>query len=130
MTNWPLLLSIAQKHLLSRVKQSSVAAMGVTFGIATFIILIGFMTGLNGMLDGLILNRTPHIHIYNDIKPSEKQPIDYYSELKNSLNIVHSVKPKQSQGNGLHSTKEHTAEDDLLTHGAAQCFHHAENLRG
>jgi len=96
-TNYKLLLTISITHLISRVKQSVVAALGVTTGIAAFIILISFMNGLNGMLDGLILNRTPHIHIYNDIKPSENQPIDYYSEFENGFNIVRSIKPKQSQ---------------------------------
>ena len=97
MTNWRLLLTISKTHLLSRAKQSLVAALGVTTGIAAFIILISFMTGLNSMLDGLVLNRTPHIHIYNDIKPSEKQPIDYYKQLENGFNVVSSIKPKQSQ---------------------------------
>lgn len=97
MTNWSVILSIAKTHLLSRKKQTAIAALGVTFGIGTYIIMMSFMTGLNGMLDSLVLNRTPHIHIYNDIKPSEKQPVDFYDEFKNSMNIVHSVKPKQSQ---------------------------------
>jgi len=92
-----LLLSIAKTHLITKIKQSSVAALGVTFGIAAFIILTAFMTGLNSMLDGLVLNRTPHIHLYNEIKPSEKQPIDYLETVQNSLNIVHHVKPKQAQ---------------------------------
>ena len=95
--NWGIILSISKTHLLSRLKQSGTAALGVTFGIGTFIILVSFMTGLNNLLDGLILNRTPHIHIYNEIKPSEKQPIDYASEFSNALNIVHSIKPKFSQ---------------------------------
>jgi len=55
------------------------------------------MTGLNGMLDDLILNQTPHIHIYNEIQPSEKQPIASFDEFKNTFNVVHSVKPKQTQ---------------------------------
>lgn len=97
MINFKVILSIARTHLFSRMKQTSIAALGVTFGISTFIIMMSFMTGLNGMLDSLVLNRTPHIHIYNDIKPSEKQPVDYADELKNSLNIVHSVKPKFTQ---------------------------------
>jgi lipoprotein-releasing system permease protein len=92
-----LLLSIAKTHLLTKLKQTSIAALGVTFGIAAFIILTAFMTGLNGMLDNLVLNRTPHIHIYNEIKQSEIQPTDYLDEAQNSLNIVHHVKPKQSQ---------------------------------
>jgi lipoprotein-releasing system permease protein len=55
------------------------------------------MTGLNGMLDSLILNQTPHIHIYNEIEPSKEQPVDLYKEFENSFNVVHSIKPKQAQ---------------------------------
>jgi len=97
MTNWKTILNISRTHLFTRPKQTIVAALGVTFGIGTFITLVSFMTGLNGMLDGLILNRTPHIRIYNEIEPSEKQPIDLYEAVGNSMNVVHSIKPKQSQ---------------------------------
>jgi lipoprotein-releasing system permease protein len=55
------------------------------------------MTGLNGLLDGLVLNRTPHVRVFNEIKPSSKQPVDLAPEYVNSLNIVHSIKPKNSQ---------------------------------
>jgi len=85
MTNFRILLAISKTHLLSRFKQTATAALGVTFGIGTFIILVSFMTGLNGLLDGLILNRTPHIHLYNEIKQSEKQPIESYLPLKNNF---------------------------------------------
>jgi lipoprotein-releasing system permease protein len=96
-TNWSLILSIAKTHLLTKLKQTSIAALGVTFGIGAYITLVCFMTGLNSMLDDLILNQTPHIHIYNEIKPSKKQPVDLYSEFENSLNVVHSIKPKVTQ---------------------------------
>ena len=95
--NFSIIAGIAKTHLLSRMKQSIVAAMGVMFGIGTFITLVSFMTGLNGLLDGLILNSTPHVHIFNETKPSEKQPIDLYKEFENALNIVHSVQPKKNQ---------------------------------
>lgn len=95
--NWRVILGISKTHLLSRKKQSAIAALGVTFGIGTFITLACFMTGLNGLLDGLILNRTPHVHIYNEIKPSEKQPIDLSEQFMDGLNIVHSIKPQKSQ---------------------------------
>lgn len=95
--NFKLLLSISRTHLWSRKKQSLIAALGVTFGIGTYIIMMSFMTGLNGLLDGLILNRTPHIHLYNEIEPSKKQPIDLYSDYKNKEKIVQSIKPKISQ---------------------------------
>lgn len=90
------ILDITRTHLLSRFKQSSIAALGVTFGIGTFIILMGFMTGLNGLLDGLILNRTPHVRIYNEIKPSEEQPVERSLAFEDAWNIVRSVKPKQT----------------------------------
>jgi lipoprotein-releasing system permease protein len=60
-----LIFSISKTHLLSRKKQSITAAMGVMFGIGTYVIMMGFMEGLNSLLDGLILNRTPHIRLYN-----------------------------------------------------------------
>lgn len=135
MTNWKLLLTISKTHLLSRVKQSVVAALGVTSGISAFIILISFMNGLNGMMDGLILNRTPHIHIYNDIKPSEKQPIDYYSELTDGFNVVRSIKPKQSQVR-IHNAKAlmNSLSNDSRVKGvtsqvAAQVFYVAGSIQ-
>ncbi|MCB0446998.1 MAG: ABC transporter permease [Gelidibacter sp.] len=97
MTNLRIILDITRTHLFTRFKQTSIAALGVTFGIGTFIILVSFMTGLNNMLDGLVLNRTPHIHIYNEIKPSEEQPIDQTEKFKDYFNVIHSVKPKGSQ---------------------------------
>jgi lipoprotein-releasing system permease protein len=95
MNNFRLIIDITKVHLMSRLKQSSIAALGVTFGIGTFIILVSFMTGLNGLLDGLILNRTPHIRMYNELKPSEVQPVQLSEE--NTFNLIHSVKPKSNQ---------------------------------
>lgn len=86
-----LIINISKALLLARWKQTLVAAIGVTFSITMFITLLSFMTGLNIMLDGLILNRTPHVHIYKEILPSEKQPIDYESQ---GHNFISSVKPK------------------------------------
>lgn len=97
MTNWKVILNIAKTHLLTKMKSTITAALGVTFGIGAYITLVSFMTGLNGMLDDLVLNQTPHVHLYNEIEPSKKQPISLYSEFEDALNIVHSVKPKQSQ---------------------------------
>ncbi|MGB5666682.1 MAG: FtsX-like permease family protein [Maribacter sp.] len=97
MTNWKVILNIAKTHLITKMKSTVTASLGVTFGIGAYITLVSFMTGLNGMLDDLVLNQTPHIHLYNEIEPTEKQPISLYSEFENALNVVHSIKPKQSQ---------------------------------
>ena len=73
--NYKLIFSIARSLLMARWKQTLIAAIGVTFSITMFIALLGFMTGLNGLLDGLVLNRTPHIRLFNEIRPSSMQPV-------------------------------------------------------
>ena len=87
----PLIIDIAKSLLLARWRQTLVAAVGVTFGIAMFITLLGFMTGLNDLLDGLILNRTPHVRLFNEIKPTAVQPIDV--AMSNDIHFINSIKP-------------------------------------
>jgi lipoprotein-releasing system permease protein len=94
--NKALLIRIAWQLLRARMKQSLVAAAGVMFGIAMFITLVSFMTGLNKMLDGLILNRAPHVRIYNEIRPAEKQPLERAGDYLASGQFIHSVKPRES----------------------------------
>lgn len=55
------------------------------------------MSGLNGMLDGLILNRTPHIRLYNEIEASKLQPVDASKTHSAQHNFVGSVKPKNER---------------------------------
>jgi len=97
MTNWKVIFSIAKTHLLTKMKSTVTASLGVTFGIGAYITLVSFMTGLNGMLDDLVLNQTPHIHMYNEIEPSAEQPISLYEKFDGGLNVIHSIRPKQSQ---------------------------------
>ena len=88
------ILDISKTHLISKKKQTIIAALGVTFGISMFIVMMGFMTGLNQLLDGLVLNRTPHIQIYNKTDATEIQPVDRFYDLVGNLNYIHSIKPK------------------------------------
>lgn len=74
-----------------------VAAIGVTFSITMFIGLLSFMSGLNGLLDGLILNRTPHILLFNEIKPSALQPIDRSLSFNEFHNFIRSIKPRNQR---------------------------------
>lgn len=98
-------IRIAIGLLRARLKQSVVAAVGVTFGIAMFITLIGFMSGLNGLLDGLILNRTPHVRLYNDIEVSEMQPSQLYVPYKEDMHVIRSVKPRD-RGIGIYDAQK------------------------
>jgi len=88
-----LLADIALALSLARWKQTLIAAVGVTFSITMFITLLGFMNGLNDMLDGLILNRTPHIKLYNELKPSPFQPVQLTAAYKDHYHFIRSVKP-------------------------------------
>ncbi len=88
-----LLRDISSSLVFARWKQTLVAAVGVTFSITMFITLLSFMGGLNAMLDGLVINRTPHIRLYNEIQPRERQPADLSKEYSTTYNFVTSVKP-------------------------------------
>ena len=95
--SWKLILEIAKALMLARIKQTLVAAIGVLFSISMFIALLGFMNGLNSLLDGMILNRTPHIRFYNEIKPNPNQPIELSPEFAADLHSIRSVKPSTSR---------------------------------
>jgi lipoprotein-releasing system permease protein len=91
------IIEIAKALLLARLKQTIVAAVGVTFSVAFFISLLGFMEGLNGLLDGLVLNRTPHIRLYNEIEPSNLQPIQLSKKYSKSYHFIRSIKPTNAR---------------------------------
>jgi lipoprotein-releasing system permease protein len=95
--NGKLIISIAKSLLLARWRQTLVAAVGVTFSITMFVALLSFMAGLNDFLDALLLNRIPHIRLYNEIKPNKNQPINNAKAYKKSYNFIHSVKSNISR---------------------------------
>src|SRR5690554_1053920 len=105
--NSKLILNIAVHLLLARLKQTIVAAGGVDFGIAMFIALVSFMNGLNDLLDGLMLNRTAHVRLYNEIKPTENQPVTKAAKYKDHINFIGSVKPKDI-GKSIYNSKSIT----------------------
>jgi lipoprotein-releasing system permease protein len=92
-----LISSVSQSLLLARWKQTLVAAIGVTVRITMVLTLLSFMTGLNDLLDGLILNRTAHVRWYNEIQPSKYQPVNLSSKHKGYYNFIRSIKPKNER---------------------------------
>lgn len=60
-------LKISRAHLTSRVKQTMVAILSVTFGISMYIFMNGFMSGVNDTQTELAFSTLAHIHIYNDL---------------------------------------------------------------
>lgn len=128
------ILGISRTHLLTRLRQSVIAALGVTFGITMFITLVSFMTGLNNMLDGLVTNRTPHILLYNKVKPTELQPVDLFPSLSGGWNIVSSVRPvagRKELYNALpvmHVLREDERVADVSPKVRAQVFYNAGDI--
>jgi lipoprotein-releasing system permease protein len=107
-----MIFDISLHLLFARLKQTIVAAAGVTFGIAMFIALISFMTGLNDLLDGLILNRTPHVRLYNEVKATDEQPIERSERYSGEEHFISSIKPK----NGKKELRNVGAIVDALRH--------------
>jgi len=87
---------ISKTHLLLRKKQTTVAILGVTFGIAMFILMISFMQGVNQFLEDTMLAATPDIHIFNDVKTDYSVSIagEYFKD-SNKLVMVNHPKPKE-----------------------------------
>lgn len=94
-----LILQIAKTHLLAKKKQTAVASLGVTFGIAMFILMISFMTGVNNLLSDLALDNTPHVRIYREITNERPSLIEELNHGKNEYSMVHHQKPKLEQKN-------------------------------
>jgi lipoprotein-releasing system permease protein len=57
---------IALTHLLTRMKQTMVASLGVTVGIGIFIFMISLVVGFNRYSDESLFKAVPHIRIYQD----------------------------------------------------------------
>jgi lipoprotein-releasing system permease protein len=71
---------IAKVHLTSKVKQTLVALLGVTFGVCMYIFMNSFMTGVNDTQTDLAFSSLAHIRIYND-------------EPKDNTNLVKKIYP-------------------------------------
>ena len=88
---------IAKTHLLSKKKQTFIAMLGVTFGIAMFISMTGLMTGLNDMTEELAMTSTPDIRIYHEVAVDRESILDETQE--DAINVVHHQKPKDEKSN-------------------------------
>jgi len=64
-------IEIALTHLLSRKRQTIVAALGVTIGIAMYIFMNSLVKGSNRYSDNAVFKTTPHIRIYKEDEMSK-----------------------------------------------------------
>ena len=70
----PINYQIAATYLTSKVKQTIVAVLGVTFGISMYVFMNSFMSGVNVAQDRLAFSTLAHVRIYND-RPADRSDI-------------------------------------------------------
>ena len=75
---------IGLQYLITRRKQSVLAAAGVALGVSTFIVMVSFMTGVNTFLDDAVLGGNPDIIIR---KKSSKEPSESAKDPKPNEDI-------------------------------------------
>lgn len=84
---------IAIRHLVSKKRQTVVAVLGVTFGIAMYVLMASAMTGVNKMVDDLSFKSTAHIRLYKEADISKKTILqEIYGD--NAMILVHHQGPK------------------------------------
>ncbi len=65
----PINFRIAQIYLTSKLKQTVIAVLGVTFGISMYVFMNSFMSGVNEAQNHLAFTTLAHVRIYNDRPP-------------------------------------------------------------
>lgn len=78
---------IALTYLVSRRKQTIVAALGVTFGISMFIFMNSLISGTNEWSEKIMLSSTPHLRLFNDNQMNDHTMLDNY-EGKKTTNLI------------------------------------------
>lgn len=85
---------IAMTHLLSKKRQTIVAMLGVTFGIAIFIFQAGLMSGFQTMFIEQTVNTSANIRIYNDVQGDRPSLLDRFHDDGKTWNVVRNQKPE------------------------------------
>ncbi len=90
---------IIRTHLLSRKRQTVVAALGVTLGIGLYIAMVSFMTGADKLVNDLMLSATPHVRIYNDLNIDSIQIAERVFHSDSAIVTVYHPKPRDKARN-------------------------------
>ncbi|RRB07550.1 ABC transporter permease [Larkinella rosea] len=86
---------IARTHLMAKKRQTLVAMLGVTFGIAMFITMISFMQGVNQFLEDSALDASPHVRMYNEVNTQRPALIEQLNPGDSAFNVIYHQKPKE-----------------------------------
>ncbi len=88
-------IKIARVYLTSKIGQTFVAVLGVTFGVSMYIFMNSFMNGVNKTQDDLAFSALSHIRIYNQDNNRAYNPIE--SQFDQSNTVYHILNRKNMQ---------------------------------
>jgi len=89
------ILKIALTHLLSKKRQTIVAMLGVTFGIAMFIFQAGLMSGFQTTFIEETVNTKANMRIYNEEEKNRARILSKVDTSENHWVVVSNQKPKE-----------------------------------
>lgn len=91
-------IDIARNNMQSRMKQTVVATLGVTFGIGMFIFVNSLISGTNDFQEKMTLGSTPHVRIFSENRePGESLTQRFFGE--DSHAMVHNEKTVPADAN-------------------------------
>lgn len=109
-------IKIALIHLLSKKRQTIVAMLGVTFGIAMFIFQAGLMSGFQSVFINQTINTTANIRIYNEPDNNREPILNDAGKNGNTWIVVRNQKVKDEQAkikNGYQIIKQLEKHPDI-----------------
>ena len=77
---------VAKKHIIERKKQSLIATLGITIGVAVLIVSIGIANGLDKNMISSILSITSHVVV------QENGDIEDYREVQKKIAEIPGVR--------------------------------------
>jgi lipoprotein-releasing system permease protein len=90
-------IKIALNHLLSKKRQTIVAMLGVTFGIAIFIFQAGLMSGFQDYFIEQTVSTTANIRLYNESDKNRPSIISKINDSTKVWTLVNNQKPKEQE---------------------------------
>lgn len=93
MTKTPV-IKIALTHLFAKKRQTIVAMLGVTFGIAIFIFQAGLMSGFQSYFIEETVSTTANIRIFNEAEKNRKSVLEKLNTDEKQWIVVRNQKPK------------------------------------
>lgn len=96
--NFNINTEIALTYMVSRPKQTIVAALGVTFGISMYIFMNSLISGTNEWSEQIMLNSTPHIRLYSENKMNDTRMLNNFVG-NSTINLISNPQLVRSNNN-------------------------------